>query len=68
MKDSFGRDARVQMAIIESHTIDLYHAAINEERSNILSQLRQMIQEKDAQGDLIAVGVLDWAIDRLLRS
>lgn len=68
MKEEIGKDSRVHMAIIENHMIELYQAAVEEQRSVMLSSLRQMLQEKDAQGDHIAVGVLDWAIDRLLRS
>ena len=56
------------MAIIENHMIELYQSAVEEQRAKMLSSLRQMIQEKDSQGDHVAVGVLDWAIDRLLRS
>ena len=68
MKEEISRDSRVHMAIIENHLIELYQSSVEEQRAKMLSSLRQMIQEKDAQGDHIAVGVLDWAIDRLLRS
>ena len=67
-QSNIGRDGRVHMSIIENHLIELYYAAAEEQRSEMLSSLRQMIQEKDSQGDLVAVGVLEWAIDRLLRS
>jgi hypothetical protein len=68
MKDCIGKDARVHMAIIENHMIELYQTTVEEQRAKVLSSLRQMIQEKDSQGDHVAVGVLDWVIDRLLRS
>jgi hypothetical protein len=68
MKEEIGRDSRIQLAIIENHLVELYQAAVNEQRTKILASLRQMIQEKDAQGDHVAVSVLDWTIDRLLRS
>lgn len=68
MKDYIGKDGRVHMAIIENHLVELYQSAVEQQRTDMLISLRQMIQEKDAAGDQIAVGVLDWAIDRLLRS
>lgn len=62
------RDSRVHMAVIENHLIELYQSASDQQRSKMLASLRQMIQEKDSQGDQVAVGVLDWAVDRLLGS
>jgi len=69
MKDlNIGRDGRVHMAIIENHLIELYQSTIEEQRSKISAEMRMMIQEKDSQNDHIAVAVLDWALERLLRS
>ena len=62
------KNSRVHLAIIDNHLIELYQSAKTEEQFRILSVLRMLIQEKDAAGDAIAVSVLDWAIDRLLRS
>lgn len=61
------RPSRIQLAIIENHLLELHHAAVDNERSNILSIIRQLIQEKDAAGDQTAVAVLDWALERILR-
>lgn len=66
-QSNIGRDGRIHMSIIENHLIELYYAAVEEQRSEMLSSLRQMIQEKDSQGDLVAVGVLEWAVERILR-
>ena len=69
MKDlNIGKDSRVHMAIIENHLIELYQSASEEQRSKVSAEMRMMIQEKDSQGDAIAVAVLDWALERLLRS
>lgn len=69
MKDlNIGRDGRVHMAIIENHLIELYQSTVEEQRSKVSAEMRMMIQEKDSQGDKIAVAVLDWALERILRS
>ena len=69
MKDTnIGRDGRVHMAIIENHLIELYQSTVEEQRTKMSLEMRRMIQEKDASGDDIAVAVLDWALERLLRS
>lgn len=58
--------SRIQLTIIENHLIELYEAAVQNQRTEMFIKIRQMIQEKDAQGDQVAVAVLDWALDRLL--
>ena len=69
MKDlNIGKDGRVHMAIIENHLIELYQSTVEEQRSKMSAEMRMMIQEKDSQNDPIAVAVLDWALERLLRS
>jgi hypothetical protein len=69
MKDTnIGRDGRVHMAIIENHLIELYQSTVEEQRTKMSLEMRRMIQEKDASGDDIAAAVLDWALERLLRS
>ena len=69
MKDiNIGKDSRIHMAQIEDQLIELYQSAVEEQRSRVSAELRMMIQEKDSQNDVIAVAVLDWALERLLRS
>ena len=68
MINNIGNDSKVHVAIIENHLIELYQTAVNEQRTKILTSLRQMAREKDSQGDLAAATAIDWAIDRLLRS
>lgn len=58
--------SRIQLTIIENHLLELHHAAVENQRTEMFIKIRQMIQEKDAQGDHVAVAVLDWALDRLL--
>lgn len=58
--------SRIQLAIIENHLLELHHAAVENQRAEMFAKMRQMIQEKDSQGDKIAVDVLDWALERLL--
>lgn len=62
---SIGRDGRIRLEIIDNHLVELYYSGVEEERNKTLSTIRQLIQEKDAQGDDIAVAVLDWVLDRL---
>lgn len=62
---NIGRDGRIRLEIIDNHLVELYYSGVEEERNSTLSLIRQLIQEKDAQGDGIAVAVLDWVLDRL---
>lgn len=62
---NIGRDGRIRLEIIDNHLVELYYSGVEEERNTTLSLIRQLIQEKDAQGDKIAVAVLDWVLDRL---
>lgn len=60
------KNSRVQLTIIENHLLELHHAAAEHQRAETFNKMRRMIQEKDAQGDDVAVAVLDWALERLL--
>lgn len=62
---NIGRDGRIRLEVIDNHLVELYYSGVEEERNTTLSLIRQLIQEKDAQGDKIAVAVLDWVLDRL---
>ena len=62
---NIGRDGRIRLEVIDNHLVELYYSGVEEERNSTLSLIRQLIQEKDAQGDGIAVAVLDWVLDRL---
>lgn len=62
---NIGKDARIRLEIIDNNLVELYYSAVEEERHRILSVIRQLLQEKDAQSDAIAVSVLDWVLDRL---
>jgi hypothetical protein len=64
-QSNIDKDGRLHLAIIENHLIELYYSAAQSERSKLLSEIRMMIQEKDSQNDIVAVGVLQWALDRL---
>lgn len=68
MNENINKNGRVHMSIIENHLLELYQAGVDEERSRILAAIRSIIQEKDSRGDHVAVSVLDWALDRILRS
>jgi len=67
MNSNLSKDGKTHMAIIENHAIELYQAGVDEERTRILTEFRQLIQEKDSRSDHVAVAVLDWALGRLLR-
>jgi hypothetical protein len=69
MKDiNLEKNARMHMAIIENHLLELYQSTVEDQRTRVSVEMHRMIQEKDAAGDQIAVAVLDWALERLLRS
>jgi hypothetical protein len=65
---NISNSGKTHIAIIENHSVELYQAGVEEERARIISHFRQLIQEKDSRGDHVAVAVLDWALDRILRS
>lgn len=67
MDTNISKSGKIQMSIIDNHLVELYEAGVLEERARILSEIRQIIQEKDSRGDHVAVSVLDWALTRILR-
>ena len=68
MDKNIGRDGTVQMLIINNHLTELYQAGVEEERSRIIAVIRNIIKEKQIRSDHDAIAVLDWALDRILRS
>lgn len=63
---NINKKSKVQIDIIENHLLELYYTAIESQRGSMFIKIREMIREKDAEGDKKAVEVLDWALDRLL--
>ena len=68
MNENISKSGKIHLSIIDNHLIELYQSGVEEERNRILSAIREIIQEKDSRGDHVAVSVLDWALDRILRS
>jgi|688.fasta_scaffold1089295_2 hypothetical protein len=68
MDKNISRDGAMQMLIIENHLLELYQAGVEEERHRIVSVIRDIIKEKQIRSDHDAIAVLDWALDRILRS
>ena len=56
------------MLIIQNHSIELYQAGVEKERARIIAVIRDIIKEKQIRSDHDAIAVLDWALDRILRS
>ena len=56
------------MSIVENHLIELYQSGVQEERDRILSVIRNIIKEKQVRSDYDAIAILDWTLDRILRS
>lgn len=50
---------------IDDITSEIYSIGAYEERKAIFDHIRQLIQEKDVAGDMIAVEVLCWTIEQL---
>lgn len=63
---SLSPDARVKLSAIDNRLIDLYESGVMEERTRILTEIRQVIQEKTDAGDLIAVETIQWLLDRVI--
>ena len=68
MDKNISRDGTTQMLIIDNHLIELYQAGVEEERNRIIAVIRDIIKEKQIRSDHNAIAVLDWALDRILRS
>ena len=68
MDKNISRNGVVQMLIIDNHLIELYQAGVEEERNRIIAVIRDIIKEKQIRSDHDAIAVLDWALDRILRS
>lgn len=50
---------------IDDITSEIYSIGAYEERKAIFDHMRQLIQEKDVAGDMIAVEVLSWTLEQL---
>jgi hypothetical protein len=68
MDKNISRDGTVHMLIVQNHLIELYQAGVEEERARIIAVIRDIIKEKQIRSDHDAIAVLDWALDRILRS
>lgn len=66
--DNISKDGTVEMLIINNHLIELYQAGVEEERARIINIIRSIIKEKEVRSDYDAIAILDWALDRILRS
>jgi hypothetical protein len=47
-------------------TSEIYSLGAFEERKMMLDKMREIIQQKDVSGDLIAVEVLCWTLEQLV--
>jgi hypothetical protein len=68
MDKNISRDGTAHMLIIQNHSIELYQAGVEKERARIIAVIRDIIKEKQIRSDHDAIAVLDWALDRILRS
>ena len=59
------KKSQIQIAIIENHIIELQQAAVLEERSRIMNELRLLVKEKTERGDHDSISIINWVIDRL---
>jgi len=59
------KKSQIQISIIENHIIELYQAAVLEERSRIMNELRLLVKEKTERGDHDSISIIKWVIDRL---
>ena len=50
---------------IDDVTADLYSLGGLEERIAFMNKFKELLAEKNASGDLLAVDVLNWALERL---
>ena len=53
------------MTILENHILELHQAAVLEERSRIMNELRLLVKEKTERGDHDTISIINWVIDRL---
>ncbi len=60
-----GKKSQIQIAILENHLVELYQAAVAEERSRIMHELRLLVREKTERGDHDSISIINWVIDRL---
>jgi hypothetical protein len=59
------KKSQVQMTILENHILELHQAAVLEERSRIMNELRLLVKEKTERGDHDTISIINWVIDRL---
>lgn len=65
MDTDFDAQYRMMMDRLDGITSEIYTIGAMEERASITGFLRDLILEKDMEGDLIATAVLGWALERL---
>ncbi len=53
------------MTILENYILELHQAAVLEERSRIMGELRLLVKEKTERGDHDTISIINWVIDRL---
>jgi hypothetical protein len=68
MEKNISNSGKIHMSIVENHLIELYQSGVQEERDRILSVIRNIIKEKQVRSDYDAIAILDWTLDRILRS
>jgi hypothetical protein len=68
MGKNISNNGKMHMSIVENHLIELYQSGVKEERSRIVFLIRDIIKEKQIRSDYDAIAVLDWTLDRILRS
>jgi ferritin len=60
-----GNKSQIQIAILENHIVELHQAAVLEERSRIMNELRLLVEEKTERKDHDTISIINWVIDRL---
>jgi hypothetical protein len=68
MEKNISNSSKIRISIVEDHLIELYQSGVQEERDRILSVIKNIIKEKQVRSDYDAIAILDWTLDRILRS
>jgi hypothetical protein len=62
------RDAQIETNLIMLRVQELYDLAYDDGRKELMEVLNFAIQEKDSQGDQIAMDVLVWVRERMINN
>lgn len=62
------RDAKIETNLIMARIEELYDLAYDDGRKELMEVLSFAIQEKDSQGDQVALDVLLWLRERMINN